>query len=305
MIRAHAFLWLQHLTPKYLLTALVRWLAGIRLPAVKNFLIRNFVKLYKVEVDDVARPVPDGFVDFNDFFTRELADGARPIDSSSRSIASPVDGIVSAAGPIIGDRLLQAKGIDYRIEDLLATDLADAALFENGAFATLYLAPFNYHRVHSPLAGRLKALRYVPGSLYSVNEMTVQTRQGLFTRNERLVLLVETDHGPTPIPMAIVMVGALNVGSITTPWTGVIRPQQAGVVSDLTPPETAGEPVEFDKGGLCGWFNMGSTVIVLLPPETCRWHSNLRPGNLVTMGEAIGTLIDHDGSTTSIDNDGS
>ncbi len=289
MIRAHAFLWFQHLTPKYLLTALVRWLAGIRVPAVKNFLIRNFVKLYKVELDDVARPVPDGFVDFNDFFTRELADGARPIDASSGSIVSPVDGIVSAAGPIIGDRLLQAKGIDYRLEDLLATDLADAALFENGAFATIYLAPFNYHRVHSPLAGKLTALRYVPGSLYSVNEMTVQTRPGLFTRNERLVLLSETDRGP----MALVMVGALNVGSITTPWTGVIRPQKSGVVSDLTPPESARVALEFDKGGLCGWFNMGSTVIVLLPPETSRWHSKLRPGNLVTMGEAIGTLIDH------------
>ncbi len=291
MIRAHAFLWLQHLTPQYLLTALVRWLAGIRLPAVKNFMIRNFVRLYKVELDDVARPVPDGFADFNDFFTRELAEGARPIDSSSRSIVSPVDGIVSAAGPIIGDRLLQAKGIDYRLEDLLATDLADAAHFENGAFATIYLAPFNYHRVHSPLAGRLTALRYVPGSLYSVNDMTVQTRPGLFTRNERLVALLQTDRGP----MAIVLVGALNVGSISTPWTGVIRPQKSGVVSDLTPDEFARESPEIDKGGLCGWFNMGSTVIVLLPPETCRWYSKLRSGNLVTMGEAIGTLIDNDG----------
>lgn len=292
MLRAHAFLLLQHLTPKYWLTALVRWLAGIRLPAVKNFMIRNFVRLYKVEVDDVARPVPDGFIDFNDFFTRELADGARPIDSSSHSIVSPVDGIVSAAGPIIGDRLLQAKGIDYRIEDLLATDLADAARFENGAFATIYLAPFNYHRVHTPLAGKLTALRYVPGSLYSVNDMTVQTRPGLFTHNERLVALLATDRGP----MAIVMVGALNVGSITTPWTGVIRPQKSGVVSDLTPPESAGVALQIDKGSLCGWFNMGSTVIVLLPPETCRWHSKLRSGNLVTMGEAIGALIDNDGS---------
>ncbi|MEX0976095.1 MAG: archaetidylserine decarboxylase [Woeseia sp.] len=293
MLRAHAFLCLQHLTPKYLLTALVRWLAGIRLPAVKNFMIRNFVRLYKVDVDDVARPVPEGFADFNDFFTRELAEGARPIDSSSRSIVSPVDGIVSAAGPIIGDRLLQAKGIDYRLEDLLATDLADAAHFENGAFATIYLAPFNYHRVHSPLAGRLTALRYVPGSLYSVNEMTVQARPGLFTRNERLVALLETDRGSVPIRMAIVLVGALNVGSITTPWTGTIRPQKSGVVSDLTPPETAAVSPEIDRGSLCGWFNMGSTVIVLLPPQTCRWHSKLRSGNLVTMGEAIGTLIDH------------
>jgi phosphatidylserine decarboxylase len=289
-VGARAFLWLQHFTPKYLLTAVVRWLGGIRVPLVRDFMIRNFVKLYKVDLDDVARPVPDGFDDFNDFFTRELADDARPVDASPRSIVSPVDGFVSAAGNIEGDRLLQAKGIRYRLEDLLATDLADAAGFENGSFATLYLAPFNYHRVHSPLAGTLTALRYVPGSLYSVNEMTVQTRPGLFARNERLVALLQTAVGP----VALILVGALNVGSITTPWTGVLRPRKSGVVSDLTPAAArTGDPT-IAKGALFGWFNMGSTVIVLTPPGTCRWHHELQPGNRLTMGEAIGTLIDND-----------
>lgn len=281
-LRDHAFVWLQHLTPQHLMTAFFRWLSGIRLAPVKNLVIRVFVRMFGVDLDDVARPVPDGYVDFNDFFTRELAEGARPVDAGDSAIVSPVDGIVSAAGAIVDDRILQVKGRHYRLDDLLATDLEDAAGFENGLFATLYLAPWNYHRVHTPLAGELTAQRYVPGSLYSVNDKTVRALPGLFARNERLVVWLETAIGK----VCVVFVGALNVGSITTPWTGTIVPRKRGVVVDLTPAQDA--PVRLDKGALLGWFNMGSSVIVLLPPGSGRWHDDLKHGEKVTMGAKIG-----------------
>lgn len=284
-VRARAFLWLQHATPQHLLTAVVRRLSGVRRTFVKNFLIRAFVGHFKVDLEDIARPVPDGFVDFNDFFTRELADGARPIDASVASLVSPVDGLVSAAGSIEDDRLYQAKGINYRLDDLLATDLADARSFRNGKFVTLYLAPWHYHRVHCPIAGHLTALRYVPGSLYSVNDSTVRLLPGLFARNERLIVRLQTAVGA----VCVIFVGALNVGSITTPWTGAIRPRKRGMVEDLTPPAEDG-PVRIEKGDLLGWFNMGSTVIVLLPPGACRWREPLMHNDSVTLGTRIGTL---------------
>lgn len=281
-----AFVWLQHAIPQHLMTAFFRWLSGVRVVFVKNGLIKGFVRTFKVELEDVARPVPDGFVDFNDFFTRELADDARPIDSSPSSIVCPVDGIVSATGGIVEDRIFQVKGRHYRLDDLLATDLPEAAGFENGRFATLYLAPWNYHRVHSPLAGELTALRYVPGRLYSVNDRTVRALPGLFVRNERLAVWLRTKIGA----VCVILVGALNVGSITTPWTGRIIPKKRGVVDDLTPAEAG--PVMLDKGALLGWFDMGSSVIVLLPPGAGTWHDGLSHGERVTMGTAIGTLAD-------------
>lgn len=281
----HAFVWLQSVLPQHLMTALFRWLSGIRMPWFKDALIKGFIRLFKVDLEDVARPVPDGYKDFNDFFTRELSEDARPIDGSEASIVSPVDGIVSAAGPIVDDRIFQVKGRHYRLDDLLATDLADAAGFEDGLFATFYLAPWNYHRVHAPLAGELTALRYVPGSLYSVNDRTVRALPGLFTRNERVVVWLRTGIGP----VCVVLVGALNVGSITTPWTGRIIPKKRGVVEDVTPPP--GEsPIRLDKGALLGWFDMGSSVIVLLPPGSGRWNDGLEHGERVVMGSAIGAV---------------
>lgn len=285
-LAAKSFLLLQRLLPKHLLTSAVRRLAHVRYSPVRNFLIRCFVSAYGVNVEEVARPVPDGFVDFNDFFTRELATGARAIDPSPASLVSPVDGFTSAAGTMEGQRLLQAKGIHYSLDELLATDLHVAASFEGGAFATFYLAPYNYHRVHSPLAGELTAVRYVPGDLFSVNRTTVESLPRLFARNERLVCHFQTTAGA----MAVIFVGAMNVGSITTPWTGTVRPEKSGVVDDLKL-DTAVTPPTVAKGQLLGWFNMGSTVIVLLPPNTCSWHDDLVSRKRVRMGEPIGRLL--------------
>lgn len=280
---AHAFVALQYILPRHWLTSVTFRLARIRHPRIKDFLIRQFVKLYDVNTDEIRDELPGDFENFNAFFVRELKDGARPIDDDAASIVSPVDGTVSAAGKLRDNIVLQAKGLDYTLEDLLATDLDEARAYSNGRFATIYLAPYNYHRVHAPFDAKLVAARYVPGDLFSVNEATVSKVRGLFRRNERLVMHFTTAHGPA----ILVFVGALNVGSISTPWTGEVRPRRAGVIDVL---DLSSHDTRVARGDLLGWFNMGSTVILVLPDGTAEWSNNLDPGNTLRMGEAIGTL---------------
>ncbi len=280
------FLLLQHIMPKRLLTALVHRLAHIRVPAIKNLLIQLFLRIYAVNLDEVQKSVPDDFVSFNDFFVRELKSSSRPIDSSDSSIVSPADGFISAAGHIEKNSLLQAKGLDYSLEELLATDLDEAQSYYDGSFATIYLAPFNYHRVHAPIAGELVAARFVPGTLFSVNQMTVANFRGLFVRNERLIFHFKTAAGP----YVLIFVGAFNVGSITTPWTGEVRPRKGSVVENIDL-HGATSPRAVDKGDLLGWFNMGSTVILLLPPHVCEWRPAMGSGDALKMGEAIGQTV--------------
>ncbi len=280
---AYAFVALQYILPKHWLTSVTFRLARIRNPRIKDFLIRQFVKLYKVNTDEIRDELPGGFETFNAFFVRALKDGARPIDDDAAAVVSPVDGTVSAAGKLRDNVLLQAKGLDYTLEDLLATDLDEARAYGKGQFATIYLAPYNYHRVHAPFDATLVAARYVPGDLFSVNEATVSKVAGLFRRNERLVMHFTTSRGPA----ILVFVGALNVGSISTPWTGELRPRRAGVVDVL---DLSSQDTQVAKGDLLGWFNMGSTVILVLPDGMAEWHNNLSPGNTLRMGEAIGTL---------------
>ena len=280
---ANVFVVFQYLLPRHWLTAVVYRIARIRNPHIKDFLITRFARAFNVDLDEVKLDVPAGFATFNEFFIRELQNGARKIDDDSDAIVSPVDGTVSFAGKILGDSIFQAKGIDYSLGDLLATDLEEVEHYIDGNFATIYLAPYNYHRVHAPLAGELIAARYVPGDLFSVNEATVSKLHGLFRRNERLVMHFRTDHGPA----ALIFVGALNVGSISTPWTGEIRPRKAGVVDVL---EISQHPTQVAKGDLLGWFNMGSTVILLLPKGVSEWDDDLKPGETLRMGEEIGEL---------------
>lgn len=277
------FVWFQYLLPRHLLTALVYHLARVRQRGVKNFLINNFVRLYDVELDEVALRTPVDFEDFNAFFTRELVAGMRPIDKSENSIVAPVDGTVSMAGALQRNSLIQAKGIDYSLDDLFAVDLAAVEPYVDGRFATIYLAPHNYHRVHMPLAGELCAAHYVPGDLFSVNEATVASVDGLFRRNERLVLHFATGIGP----VAVILVGALNVGSISTPWSGEIRPRKRGVAENL---DLGTVERHVAKGALLGWFNMGSTVIVLLPAGSADWHGQIESGSTVRMGEPIASI---------------
>jgi phosphatidylserine decarboxylase len=278
---ARLFVSLQYLLPKYWLTSIVYRIARIRTPAVKDFLIRGFIRLYDVDTAGVKLAIPDGFASFNEFFVRELEDTIRPIAAEPGAIVSPVDGTVSNAGSLHGRNIIQAKGIDYTLDDLLATDLSDARVYADGTFATIYLAPYNYHRVHAPFAGELLAMRYIPGDLFSVNEATASKLPGLFRRNERLVLHFSTQYGPA----VLIFVGAMNVGSISTPWSGEIRPRKKGMVETIDL-DSASRTVK--KGDLLGWFNMGSTVIVLLPPKICEWHPTLSSGATVCMGQVIG-----------------
>ena len=282
-MKAIAFVAMQYVLPRHWLTAAVWRIARIRNTRVKNFLITRFASAFDVDLEEVRLSVPGDFATFNDFFIRELADGARPVDRDEDAIVSPVDGTVSFAGDIRADSVFQAKGIDYSLGDLLATDIAEADHYRDGSFATIYLAPYNYHRVHAPFAGELVAARYVPGDLFSVNEATVSRVNGLFRRNERLVMHFRTGFGPA----VLILVGALNVGSISTPWSGEIRPRKTGVVDAL---DLSGHPTAVDKGDLLGWFNMGSTVILLLPGGVCEWDDDLEPGATLRMGVEIGEL---------------
>jgi len=288
---ARMFVALQYVLPRHSLTAIVYRIARIRIRALKNALIRGFVRLYNVNVDEVSLDVPADFRDFNEFFTRELKDDARPIDMNTASIVSPVDGTISIASELETHKILQAKGYDYSLDELFAIDLDEARAYANGTFATIYLAPYNYHRVHMPIAGELLAAHYVPGDLFSVNEATVSLVSGLFRRNERLILHFKTAHGP----VALVFVGAMNVGSISTPWTGEIRPRKKGVVELL---DISAAPHALNKGDLLGWFNMGSTVILLLPAGAAKWQESLLPGSPVRMGKPIGSLSGASADTT-------
>ena len=278
---ANLFVILQYLLPKHWLTAAIYRVARIRNRGIKNFLIARFVRLYEVNVEEVTLAVPEDFATFNDFFVRELADGARTVDGHADTIVSPVDGTVSLAGKLRADTLLQAKGLDYSLDELLTTDLEQATFYVNGRFATIYLAPYNYHRVHAPFDGELVAARYVPGALFSVNETTAARVAGLFRRNERLILHFRTANGPA----VLIFVGALNVGSISTPWSGEIRPRKSGIVDVI---DLSGHDTHVQKGDLLGWFNMGSTVIVLLPDGIGEWRDDLEPGTTLRMGESIG-----------------
>jgi len=278
---ASAFAALQRILPQHLVTKTVWRIARIRNRSVKNFLITRFVAAFDVDVSDARQSVPNDYATFNDFFIRELRDGARPVDQSPDAITSPVDGTVSSVGRIRSGQILQAKGIDYTLQDLLAADVDEASVFNEGFYATLYLAPYNYHRVHAPFDGELVAAQYVPGDLFSVNEATVARIQGLFRRNERLVMRFATPAGPA----VLIFVGALNVGSISTPWTGEVRPRKTGVVEAIELPDP--RPV-VTRGDLLGWFNMGSTVILLLPERRADWREDLTPGKTLRMGERIG-----------------
>jgi phosphatidylserine decarboxylase len=280
---ARLFAYVQFLLPKFWLTAAVYRIARIRHIAFKNLLITRFVQLYDVETKEIKLALPDDFPTFNDFFIRELRDGARPIDAAPGAVVSPVDGTVSQAGRLHGGALLQAKGIEYSLDDLFANNIDDARVFEDGCFATVYLAPYNYHRVHAPVAAELVSASYVPGELFSVNTATAANIQGLFRRNERLILNFRSSDGPA----SLIFVGALNVGSISTPWTGAIRPRHSGGIESI---DLGTGKIFVNKGDLLGWVNMGSTVILLLPGELCAWRAGMTAGGTVRMGEAIGTL---------------
>jgi phosphatidylserine decarboxylase len=273
---------LQYLLPQHLLTSAVHWLARSEVGWLKNALIDNFVVNYRPDMSEAEQPDPRQYASFNAFFTRALRAGARPIDPSP-GLISPVDGTVSQLGALDGSWLVQAKGLGYTLESLLDEAApAWAPMFRGGAFATLYLAPSNYHRIHMPLTGTLQAAWYVPGQLFSVNASTARQVPGLFARNERLVCV----FADGTLSFALILVGALFVGSMSTVWHG-----------DVTPRNRADLPLEFtraklrlEKGAEMGRFNMGSTVILLLPPGRSEWLGTLSAGSPLRVGQAVARL---------------
>ncbi|HEU0224504.1 MAG TPA: archaetidylserine decarboxylase [Steroidobacteraceae bacterium] len=281
-LRDRAFIGLQHLLPQHLLTRLLRVIARSRIGLLRTALIRGFLQSYPVDLSEAILADPAQYRSFNDFFTRRLRAGARPADPDPRAVLCPVDGQLSQAGAIEGDTLLQAKGIRYTAAALLGGDAALAAPFAGGAFATLYLAPHNYHRVHMPLAGTLVRARFVPGDLYSVNAATAAGVPGLFTRNERVACVFDTAAGP----MAVVLVGALFVGSMSLAWCGEIR-APGGSVRELPVHDPI---IALERGAELGCFNMGSTVVLMFAPGGPTLVDGLSPGRAVKFGERIATL---------------
>jgi phosphatidylserine decarboxylase len=289
-VAGRAFVALQHLLPQHGISRLVLAATRSRIPGFKNALIKLFVRGFKPDMSDAVQTEPTAYPSFNDFFTRALRPGTRPVDGDARAIVSPVDGTVSEAGVLRADRILQAKGHDYTLRALLAGNAAWERTFLGGAFATIYLAPYNYHRIHMALDGELRECFYVPGRLFSVNRTTARLVPGLFSRNERV--FCGFDAGS--MPWAIILVGALNVGSMATVWHGDVTPRRirevtALPVSDALAPTGLGPP-SLKKGDEMARFNMGSTIILLFPPGAAEWQSTLVAGRTLRMGERIGTL---------------
>jgi phosphatidylserine decarboxylase len=277
-LRDRLFVLMQFALPQHGLSRLVHAATRVRTPWFKNLLIRGFLKLFDVDMGEALETDPYRYGSFNEFFTRALRPQTRPVAAAAAAIASPVDGVVSECGAIDRDQLLQAKGRRYRLSELLA-DVPWARRFEGGSFATIYLAPFNYHRIHMPVGGRLLDTVYVPGRLFSVNATTARHVDRLFARNERVLTLFEGEFGQ----FAVVLVGALNVGSMATVWAGDITPAARRAVTHIAAPA-----LRLEKGAELGRFNMGSTVILLFEANRARWHPLLRAGSVVQFGQAIG-----------------
>ena len=282
-VRDRMFVGMQHLLPQHLLSRMMHALAGSRIRPLKNLVIRSFLRLYPINLAEAVQSDPYGYESFNAFFTRALKPAARPVDPAPEAVISPVDGSVSQAGRIEQDMLLQAKGIHYPIGELLGGGDDLARQFEGGSFATLYLAPFNYHRIHMPLAGTLLRARHVPGDLFSVNAATAANVPGLFARNERVACIFDTAVGP----MAVVLVGALFVGSISLSWAGELPPNRGRSPRELPLGDAA---IALQKAAELGQFNMGSTVILLFPAGRAALRPDLVPGTSVRVGERIATL---------------
>ena len=284
-LRDRLFVAMQHALPQHFLSRIVLRVTRIRLWPVKNLLIRSFLRGFKVNMSEAAQPNPLQYPSFNAFFTRALRHGARATDIDPGALVSPVDGTVSQIGRLNGSKLLQAKGHDYTLEALLDGAPEWAQRFTGGAFATLYLAPYNYHRIHMPIAGTLRAAWFVPGRLFSVNAVTAAAVPGLFAKNERVVCVFEDG----PRAFAMVLVGALFVGSIATVWHGDVAPRSPHQRVDL-PLDTSRSPLKLSKGAEMGRFNMGSTVILLTPPDLVNWLPKFATGSRVEVGQMLARL---------------
>ena len=272
----------QYLLPKRALTAFAGALARRPLGNFTQANIRRFVKRYGVDMNEAAEPDISRYATFNDFFTRALKEGARPF--ADADYLSPVDGTISQFGAIEQDQIFQAKGHRYSTTALVGGDAELAARFQDGSFATLYLSPKDYHRIHMPCPGKLQRMIHVPGDLFSVNPTTARGVPGLFARNERVVCVFENRLGP----FVMVLVGATIVGSMSTVWHGVVNPPRPGKVREWRYTDL---PIALQQGEEMGRFLLGSTVVLLFPKNTLAFNPEWAPGRAIRMGEAMGSAI--------------
>lgn len=268
----------QYLLPKQALTSLAGAVARSKGGATTTALIRWFIGRYGVDMNEAANPDPAAYASFNDFFTRALKPGVRPM--AQADLVCPVDGAISQFGAIDGERIFQAKGHEYTATALVGGDRALAAQFDGGHFATLYLSPRDYHRIHMPCAGRLRRMVHVPGALFSVNPTTARGVPGLFARNERVVCVFDGEHGP----WVLVLVGATIVGSMATVWHGVVNPPRPGTLREWRYDD---QDVRLAQGDEMGRFLLGSTVVLLFPKGPLAFNPAWAPGGAIRLGEPM------------------
>ena len=277
---------LQYLMPKHLISRLVGKLAAARLGWFSHFLINRFIKAYGVNMAEAQFENAADYASFNDFFTRPLKDGIRPLASDSDIIAHPVDGCISQLGPIVAGELVQAKNHSYSLQALLGGDIKTAEPFLGGDFATIYLAPKDYHRIHMPITGTLRQMIYVPGDLFSVNPLTAANVPDLFARNERVVTIFDTELGP----MALVLVGATIVASIETVWAGTVTPPAGKDVFSWSYPASGKNAITLEKGAEMGRFKLGSTVILAFAADKVSFLAQYQPRSVTRMGAPFATI---------------
>ncbi|AGA90967.1 phosphatidylserine decarboxylase precursor [Thioflavicoccus mobilis 8321] len=278
----------QRLLPHHTVAALMYRLARSEWPPIKRALVGGFRRFFDIDLSEAQNPDPTAYPSFNAFFTRALRPEARPLRPDA-ALLCPADGRLSQQGPITDGRLYQAKGHDFSLAELLGSDEPLATEFTGGSFATIYLSPRDYHRVHMPLAGTLRVMNHVPGRLFSVNDASTRLIPRLFARNERVISVFDTAIGP----LAVILVGAFFVGSIETVWAGQVTPTARHRVGHRDYRETR-PPVRLARGAEMGRFNMGSTVILLLPAGAVRWVEGLAPGMVLRMGQPLGRLATPD-----------
>ncbi len=283
-MKERLFIISQYLLPHHLISRLAGCIAECRVPWFKNAFTAWFAKRYQVNMGEALVEDLTAYQHFNDFFTRALKPGARPLDETPGAILCPADGAISQIGPIEHGRCFQAKGHSFSVLELLGGDADRAAPFMGGEFATVYLSPKDYHRVHAPVGGTLREMIYVPGRLFSVNQSTAENVPELFARNERVVCIFDTERGP----MAVVLVGAMIVASIETTWAGLVTPPKRELKT-FSYDESARAPITLAKGDEVGRFKLGSTAIVLFGPDQVNWAESAWPGSQVRMGQLLAT----------------
>ena len=282
-LKNKAFIVFQHVAPQHLLSRTAGWFADCEIENVKNFLIKNFINYFNVNMTEAAEPDYKKYQSFNKFFTRALAEGARPL-ADGNCVLSPADGAISQLGRIQEGRILQAKGQHYSALELLAGNKTLADHFTNGAFTTIYLSPRDYHRVHAPISGTLCDMIYVPGDLFSVNNTTANHVPRLFARNERLITVFDTEIGK----VAVILVGAMIVAGIETVWAGQISPPTKNTITMF---EKNPKDIRLQKGDELGRFKLGSTVVMLFEKDKVLLNDNLEASTPIQMGDKLAAII--------------